>query len=98
MAAVHEAGRIEVRLAAELHDAIGDGVRVLQLLPGMLQEFLRGDLALEAARHEIVVPVAKDADQLRRQRLVQQLQDLVAIGVIALRDRAFLDMPAGFLA
>ena len=94
MAAVGERRRIEVGLTAELHDALGEPVGVLELLGRVLEQLVGGDVCLQPARHEIVVPVTQHADELGRERLVQHLQHLLAVRPVALRHRAFLDMAA----
>ena len=55
--------RIEVRLAAQLHDALGQLVGVLGFLVGMLEEFIGSHAGLDAAGHEVVTLVAQHADQ-----------------------------------
>ncbi len=49
VAAVAHAQRVQVRLAAELHDALGDLVRMGLFLVGVLEEFLLDGLAGHAA-------------------------------------------------
>ncbi len=82
----------EVRLAVELRDALGDLVGVLLLLVGVLEELLRDRLRVDARGHEVVPLVAEHADDLRRQRLVQDLDDRLAVGAVALGHRPLLHM------
>jgi hypothetical protein len=98
MAAAGDDVRVEVGLAPELHDALGDLVGVRELRIGVLQE-LGGDRArVDAARHEIVVAIAQDAHELGRQRLVQQLDHLFLVRAVVLGDGALLDMAPRLLA
>src|SRR2546430_2218869 len=64
----------------------------------MLEELLRHALRVNAARHEIVAPVAQHADKLGGQRIVQQLEHNVAVRRIPCGDRPFGDVLAGALA
>ena len=72
VAASAQALGVEVRLAAELHDALRDQVGVRLLLAGVLEELVGDGLGVDARRHEVVALVAQDADDLGRERLVQQ--------------------------
>ena len=74
MAALRQRVGIEVGLAAELHDALGDPVGVLLLLGGMLGELRLDRIRRDALRHEVVPLVAQHADDLGRERLVQHLR------------------------
>jgi hypothetical protein len=55
MAARDERLGVEVGIAAQLHDALGELIGMLELLVGVLEEFRRGHLRLQAARGEIVL-------------------------------------------
>ena len=58
----------------------------------MLQE-LRGDrVGVDALGHEVVTLVAQHADDLRGQRLVEQLDHGLAVGPVSIGDRAFFDV------
>ena len=70
---------------AELHDARRDLVRVRLLLVRVLEELLRDALGVEPARHEVVPLVAQHADELGRERLVQELEHGLAVGAVARR-------------
>ena len=98
MAAAGEAVRREVGLAAELHDALGDLVGVRLLLVRVVEELLRDALRMNAARHEVVTPVAQHAHELGRERVVEQLEHDAAVGGIARRHRALVDVLARALA
>ncbi len=64
MAAVADAQWVQVRLAAELHDAFGQQVGVRLFLPGMLEEFVLDGLAHGAAGHEVVAAIAQHTNDL----------------------------------
>ena len=81
-----------------LNDALGDLVGVGLLLVRVLQELGRHGLGVDAARHEVVVPVAQHAHELGGERLVQHLDHLLAVGTVVLGDRALLDVAARLLA
>ena len=85
---------IEVGLSAELRDPLGDLVRVPLLLVRVLEELVGHGLGVNARGHEVVALVAQHADDLGRQRLVENAHDRVAVRPIALGDRALLDVPA----
>ena len=72
----------EVRLPAELHDAGRDLVGVRLLLVRMLQELGRHGLGVDAARHVVCLLVAQDADDLGRERLVQEAEDGVELAAV----------------
>jgi len=61
----------------------------------MLQEFLCHRVGVDAAGHEEMPLVAKDAHQFGSQCLVQQLDDRGAVGPVAIGDGAVLDVLAG---
>ena len=69
--AVSVAG-FEVRLAAELHDALGDLVGVLLLLLRVFEELGLDRIGEHARRHEVMAVVAQHADPFGRQRFVEQ--------------------------
>src|SRR5437879_3769768 len=98
MAAVGETLGIEVGLAAQLRDPLRDPVGMLLLLAGMDEEFGLHRLRVDALGHIMVALVAQDADQLGRQRLVQHLDYLLAVALVAGGDRAVLDAAARPLA
>ena len=56
--------------------------------------FLRHGLGVDPGGHVVVALVAQDADDLGRERLVQDLDDGLAVRAIVLGDRALLDVPA----
>ncbi len=90
--------RIHLRLAAELLDAFGDLIRVLLFVLRVLEEFVTYGLRVNPRRHEVVKLVAQDADELRRQRLVEDGHRLVAIELVVLGHRAVGDVLASALA
>ncbi|MNS88625.1 hypothetical protein D3C72_1226060 [compost metagenome] len=89
---------VQVRLATQLHDALGQLVSMLQLLGGMLEELLGGNAGFDPAGHVVVAFVAQGAHPFGGQRLVEQAQDCFPVGVVALGYGALLDMLAGALA
>src|SRR5258706_14825340 len=60
------------------------------LLVGMLQEFRRDSLRMDSGSHEIVPLVAQHANDLGRQRFVQDLVHRLSIGLVAFGYRALL--------
>src|SRR5690242_21951195 len=77
---------IEVGLAAELLDALGDAVSVLALGIGVLFEFAGNRFAVHAGGHKVVVHVAEDAHDLSSQGLVQNFDGLFFIAAVGLCD------------
>jgi len=92
--AAAEAVGVEVRLAAQLHDAFGQLVGVLGFLAGVLQELLGGHVGLHALGHVVMAFVAQHTHQLRGQRVVEQAQHLLAVGVIAFGHGALVNILA----
>ena len=90
--------RVEVGLAAELHDALRDLVGVRLLLVRVLQELGLDRFGVNSLRHEVVALVAQHAHDLGGERLVQDLAHRRRVGSVAGRDRAFLDVLARTLA
>ena len=84
--------RIELRLAAQLHDALGQTVGVLCFLGRVFEEFVGGHIGFQAVGHEVVTLVAQDADQLGGQRFIEQAQHFLTVGAVALGYRAVLDV------
>lgn len=74
--------QIEIGLALQLHDVGGDQGGVALFFGGVLQEFLRDRVGVDAAGHEVMPFVAQDAHQLGGQRFVQQLHHSGAVGLI----------------
>src|SRR5262245_21383430 len=89
--------RREVGLAAELHDARRDLVRVALLLVRVLEELGRDGLGMDAGRHEVVPLVPEHADDLGGQRFVQKLDHRLGVGAVTRRHRALADVLAGAL-
>ena len=79
----------------QLHDARRDLVGVPLLFVRMLEELLGHALRMNTSRHEVMATIAQDADQFRRQRIVQQLEHDVAVGRVARGNGAFIDTGAG---
>ncbi len=79
MAALEQALGRQVGLAAQLHDAFGQPVGVVLFLGGVLGEFRRHRLGVQAAGHEEVALVAQHTDDLGGQRFVQQLEHGLAV-------------------
>src|SRR5437868_1103923 len=71
---------------------------MILLLQSVLLELLLHRVRAQALCHEIVTLVAQDAYDLRRKRVVQHLDDGIAIGAITRRHRALLDVRARALA
>src|ERR671925_604852 len=68
------------------------------LLGGMLEELRRDTFGVNAFRHEVMALVAQRADDLGGERLVEQLDDHIAVGVIPGSHRALRDVLPGALA
>src|SRR5437773_5272612 len=89
---------IQIRLAAELHNPLRDAVGMILFLRSVLLELLLHRVRAQTLCHEIVTLVAQDAHDLRRERVVQDLDDGIAIGAITRRHCPFLDVRACPLA
>jgi hypothetical protein len=83
-----QAGRVEVRRAPELADAFGDAVGVHLLLVGVLHELVGDGLVVDPGGHVVVPAVAQRADDLRRQRLVEQADGRLHVAAVRRRHRA----------
>src|SRR5262249_48337464 len=88
VAAAGEALGIEVGLAAQLYDALGDAVGMGLLFAGVLKKLGLDRLRIDAFGHVVMPFVAQHAHDLGGQRFVEQLQHRVAVGVVAGSDRA----------
>jgi len=89
---------VELRLAAQLHDTLGQFVSVLGFLGRMFQELIGSHAGLEAVGHEVVTLVAQHADQFSGQRLVEQSDDFLTVGVVAFGHGTVFDVLAGAAA
>jgi hypothetical protein len=89
---------IELRLATQLHDALGQTVGVVGFLDGVFEEFVSGDIGFQAVGHEVVALVAQHADQFGRQRFIEQTQHFFAVGAVAFGHCAVFDMLPSALA
>jgi len=94
VAAREEAFGVEVRLAPELVDALGDQVSMGLLLAGVLEEFRGHGLRVDARGHVVVPLVAKHAHELGGERLVEKTEDGLAVAAIGGGDGALLDVAA----
>src|SRR5207244_12488750 len=94
VAAREEAFGVEVRLAPELVDALGDQVSMGLLLAGMLEEFRGHGLGVDARGHVVVPLVAEHAHELGGGRLVEKTADGLAVAAIGGGDGALLDVAA----
>ena len=72
VAALRQAVRRQIRFAAELDDAFGDLVGVALFLVRVCEKLLGDRLRVDAARHEVVTPIAQHANDLGGQRIVEQ--------------------------
>ena len=70
--------RVQVRLAAELRDPLGDPVRVLLLGARVLEKLVSDGARVNPGGHVVVALVAQDAHDLGRERLVQDAQHRLA--------------------
>src|SRR5438876_4918949 len=86
--ALEQRTRIEIGLAAELLNALGDAIGVLAFAVGMLLEFTGHALAVHAGGHEVMVHVAQHADNLGGQGFVENRDGLLHIAFVAGGDRA----------
>ena len=81
--------RIEIRIFAELHDALGDLVGMRLFLVGVFQELGRNEFRANAVSRVVVSLVAQHADDFRGERRIQQFDDGLAVRLrVARRDRA----------
>ena len=85
----------EIGLAAELHDAHGKAIRVGRFLARMHRE-LFGDLGRgQTVGREMVALVAQYANQLGGQRVVEQIDDVLAPGAVMGCDGAAVEVALG---
>src|SRR6266481_5427170 len=84
--------RVQVRLAAELIDPLGEEIEMLLFLLRVLSELLLDRLASEAGRADGVELVAEDADDLRGDRVVQEGDGVLHLAAVVLRDGTFAEM------
>src|SRR5438876_1019149 len=87
-----DAVRVQVRLAAELIDPLGEEIEMLLFLLRVLSELFLDRLAGEPGRADGVVLVAEDADDLRGDRVVQEGDGVFHLAPVVLRDGAFAQM------
>src|SRR5471030_110998 len=92
VAAGEQACRVEVGRAVELGDALRDHVGVLLLFAGVLRELVGHRLRVDARGHVVMALVAQHADDLGRQRVVQQLDGGVDVAAVGLGDGTLLDV------
>jgi hypothetical protein len=97
MAALCQRLGIEVGLAAQLHDALGQLVRVAHLLVGMHEELVGNGRRGQAHGREMVALVTHHTDQLGSQRVIQQLDDVFAPGTEMGRHGAIVQAALGGL-
>src|SRR6266568_2379237 len=81
---------VEVRLPAQLVDALADLVGVLLLLAGMGSELPLHRLAMDPLRGDGVELVPQHADQLGRQRVVEELEGGRDVSFVVAGDGAFV--------
>ncbi|MNN44362.1 hypothetical protein D3C81_1586490 [compost metagenome] len=84
--------RIEVRLAAQLDDALGQFAGMCLLLLRVFQELALDCVGQHALGHEVVPVVAQHAYIFGGQRVVEQLDHHLAVGAVAVGDRSVLDV------
>src|SRR5207245_10483724 len=84
-----DAVRIQVRLAAELIDPLGEEIEVLLFLLRVLSKLFLDRLAGESGRADGVELVAEDADDLRGDRVVQEGDGVLHLAAVVLRDGTF---------
>src|SRR6266404_3808153 len=87
-----DAVRVQVRLAAELIDPLGEEIEMLLFLLRMLSELFLDRLAGESGRADGVELVAEDAHDLRGDRVVQEGDGVLHLAAVVLRDGAFAEM------
>src|SRR5207247_7814566 len=86
--------RVQVRLAAELIDPLGEQIQMLLFLLRVLSELFLDRLARKTGRADGVELVAEDADDLRGDRVVQQGDRVLHLAPVVLRDGTFAQMLA----
>src|SRR5262249_53766949 len=89
-----DAVRIQVRLAPELIDALGEEVEVLLFFLRVLSELFLHGFAGESGRADGVELVAEDAHDLRRDRVVQEGDGVLHLAPVVPGDGAFAQMLA----
>src|SRR6185503_7718742 len=84
--------RVQVRLATELIDPLGEKVQMLLLFLRVLSEFLLDRLAGDSGRADGVELVAEDTDDLGSDRVVQHCDGVLRVAPVVLRDGALAQM------
>src|SRR5437016_2082577 len=84
--------RIQVRLAAELIDPLGEKIEMLLFLLRVLSELFLDRLAGESGGADGVELVAENAHDLRGDRVVQEGDGVFHLAPVVLRDGAFAQM------
>ena len=95
MAAGEQAFGIEIRRAAQLADPLRDPVGVLLLLDRVLHELVGDGLVVDSGGHVVVPPVPQGADDLRRQRLVEELDRRLNVALVGRGHRALFHVLPG---
>jgi hypothetical protein len=98
VAAAHQTLGGEIGRPTQLHDARRDLVGMCQFLVRMVEKLLGHALRMNASRHEVMAPVTEYTHEFRRQGIVQQLEDYLAVRRIARGDGTVIDVLAGALA
>src|SRR6266545_753797 len=92
VAAGQQALGVEVGVPAELDDPLGDEIGMALLLVRVLEKLLRHGLSVDAGRRVVVAALAQHADNLRRQRLVEEAEHRLPVCPVALGDGTGLDV------
>src|SRR5690349_9120979 len=92
MTPAQQAVRVEVRFAAKLRNTFSDFIRMFLFFRRMLLKLFGDRLGMNPRRHKVVSLIAQYADNLRRERLIQQLDDRFAIRPVPLSYGALLHM------
>src|SRR5438132_5002524 len=87
-----DAVRVQVRLAAELIDPLGEEIEMLLFLLRVLSKLFLDRLAGESGRADGVVLVPKNAHDLRGDRVVQEGDGVLHLAAVVLRDGTFAEM------
>ena len=92
MGTLGEGGRIEVRLALQLHNTSGNPIGVFLLLFRVLQELLSNRFRRESGREEVVGAIAEYANDLGGEGVVEHLDDAFSLGAVGVGERSLLEV------
>src|SRR6185312_3581419 len=79
---------VEVRLAAELLDSLGQHIGVLAFCVSMVLELAGHSFTVDAGGHEVMVNIAQQANDFSSKRFIEDLNGFFDVPLVTLRDGA----------